>query len=285
MKKILPTEKFHTLKPKQLSLHKYIAYYYFHSIPEKGLQRKIVFYPNYLLALTVYQASMLKFDQNTATSQPVNSDYFHHYYGGIRREFRGSIMNSPFEKIGIVFQPLGLQYFSDVPIGPFIPRGTDLSFSYFRKKMQGTLKKVFKTGDLNAKVGFLDDFFTSQLCVFDNKLLINSVELIINTEQNKKVKEVAESMKTSSKTLNREFKKHMNCTVKDYLEVVQFRKAFNHYLSGNGEKNLTELAMEFDYYDQSEFINKFRKLTGINPKKLFSSVENFGGEKLYWNTL
>ena len=89
-------------------------------------------------------------------------------------------------------------------------------------------------------------------------------------------------LKISQKTLNRKFQKQLNCTVKDYFEIAQFRKSFNHFLNQNQSIKLTDLAYKFDYYDQSEFIRQFKKITGINPKKLFQNVENLGEEDIFW---
>jgi AraC-like DNA-binding protein len=56
-------------------------------------------------------------------------------------------------------------------------------------------------------------------------------------------------------------------------------------LNNNQNSKLTDLAYQFNYYDQSDFINQFRKITGINPKNLFKKVKHFGNENLFWKKI
>ena len=128
----------------------------------------------------------------------------------------------------------------------------------------------------------LDDYFLSKLNDFKEETIEKAIDLIAKNNQKYKVSGLAEELKISQKTLNRKFQKQLNCTVKDYLEIAQFRKSFNHFLNSDKKDKLTNLALEFDYYDQSEFIRQFKKITGNNPKKLFQNVEHFGEEDIFW---
>ncbi|MFT4602060.1 MAG: hypothetical protein ACI857_002246 [Arenicella sp.] len=45
---------------------------------------------------------------------------------------------------------------------------------------------------------------------------------------------------------------------------------------------MTGLAYDMDYYDQSEFIHHFYKITGVNPKRFFFDLVSYGDKSTYW---
>ena len=156
-------------------------------------------------------------------------------------------------------------------------------FNFFDQSMNSTLEKVFSTKNLSKQAKLLDDYFLSQLTNFEENSLKKAVSIIHKSNHKYKVSDLAEAVCTTQKTLSRKFKMHLNCTIKEYIEIDQFRKSFNNYLTTEDKLKLGELAYKFNYYDQSGFIKQFTKITGINPKKLFKTVEQFGSEDLFWN--
>jgi YesN/AraC family two-component response regulator len=73
--------------------------------------------------------------------------------------------------------------------------------------------------------------------------------------------------------------------VKEYLDIVRFRKALNMYQTIEKKPLLTSIALENGYYDQSEFIKHFKKVTGYNPKKLFKNIQHLGNEDTFWTLI
>lgn len=281
----METESFITQKPKSEVVKKYISYYYFHLITMPNQVKKIIFYPNTINAITIYKNSFLVFtDKFTSTTKPSDKEEYNIFYSGLKKNFAKAEMQSPFDKIGIAFEPLGINNFIKKPVSEAISKNNDWRFTEFGTSIHLTLDKVYATNDIDEKVKLLDNYFLSQLNTFHEELVEKSIQLITASSQKFKVLELANALTTSTKTLNRKFQKHLNCTVKDYIEVAQFRKSFNHFLNENKSEKLTNLAYQFDYYDQSEFIKQFKKITGINPKRLFKNIEHFGDEELFWNT-
>lgn len=277
------SEIFITKKPKSELLGKYISFYYFHQYFEKDKVRKIVFYPNIVNAVTIYKNSYLIFkNKNSSITKPSIDDTFSLFYDGIKKNIGIAELETPFDKIGVGFEPLGIHHFTEKPYLEILPNKFDCVFSEFNADIFPTLNKVYRTFDLDERVKILDDYFLSKLNDFKEETIEKAIDLIAKNNQKYKVSGLAEELKISQKTLNRKFQKQLNCTVKDYLEIAQFRKSFNHFLNSDKKDKLTNLALEFDYYDQSEFIRQFKKITGNNPKKLFQNVEHFGEEDIFW---
>jgi AraC-like DNA-binding protein len=96
------------------------------------------------------------------------------------------------------------------------------------------------------------------------------------------VEELADKMGVSRKTLLRLFKKHHNCSVIDYIKMLQFRKSIESFTKKQNKATLTELAHDTFYYDQSDFVKHFKKLTGFSPKRFFKGLSNLGSQDTYW---
>lgn len=277
-------EIFVTKKPKSAIVRKHIAYYYFHKITNSNFTKRIVFYPNVVNSMTIYENSKLFFNDNYSIAKIQGDKIYSQYYTSIQKKYRISDMEAPFSKIGIAFHPLGINFFIDKPLSELVLQENDLDFNFFQTTMKEVLPEIFETEDFDKKVEMLDQYFLSQFKGFNDEVLINIIEIILKSDDKLKVYEVANKFSISEKTLNRKFKLHLNCTAKQYIDICQFRKSFNHYVNDDMKTKLTELTYIFDYYDQSEFIKQFKKITGINPKKLFGSIERFGKEEVFWNT-
>jgi AraC-like DNA-binding protein len=277
------SEIFITKKPNSEIISRYISYYYFHQNFEKNKVQRIIFYPNTINAVTIYKNSYLVFkNKYISTTKPSKNEEFNLFYSGIKSQIGISEMETPFDKIGIAFEALGIHRFIQKPYQDVLSINDNCVFTEFNADIFPTLENVYATYDFNERVKILDEYFLSKLIDFNEKLIEQAIELIAKNHQKYKVYELAEELKTSTKTLNRNFHKHLNCSVKEYLDVAQFRKSFNHFLVGVEKENLTSLSHHFNYYDQSEFIRHYKKITGITPKKLFQNVKHFGEEDIFW---
>lgn len=281
----MKNEIFISKKPKSELLKKFISYYYFHSHEKANKKLKFNYYPNTINAITIYKNSTISFfEKYNSITKPTTGNNYIKIYSGLKRVVATTEIYTPFNKIAIAFEPLGLNSFIKNPINEMISKAENFIFSEFDPDIDVILNKVYLENDYDRKVEILDDFFVSKINDFNCEVTKNAIDLILSNNQKYKVSELSEKLNISSKTLNRKFNVYLNLSVKDFIEIAHFRKTFNHYLNNNNHNKLTDLAYQFNYYDQSDFINQFRKITGINPKNLFKKVEHFGNENLFWNT-
>jgi AraC-like DNA-binding protein len=96
------------------------------------------------------------------------------------------------------------------------------------------------------------------------------------------VEELAAELEISRKTLLRLFNKHQNSSVIDYMKMIQFRRSIELFQNSKDRTKLTELALDTAYYDQSDFIKHFKKLTGFNPKLFFNNLSILGDKGTFW---
>lgn len=281
IKSLIKLEEFSVFKPRSEVLKKYIATFYFHKDERQHETRKIVFFPNTKNALTIYKGSSCEFiatdPKHVRIAHQESADYLF-LYGGIQQNYIVSEMRSPFDKIGIVFYPLGLNYFvRDCNMGRLIR--DDFFFPSMQANMQAVIASVYETHDLEERLDLLESFFMSQLSSQFNDTVLEKAIHIIEQHQGKlKVGDVAKMVNLEEKTLLRKFKNHLNCSPKHYSKVVKFRNALSAY---QDIKNLTDLAYHVHYYDQSDLIKNIRELTGKKPSFFFKEINNLGHD-IYW---
>lgn len=277
-------EKFTVIKPKDPKLKKLIHAFYFHQNDTPNEIKRIVFFPNTNNALTIYKnAELITVSEDPKHFRILDSNEndFLLLYGGIQETAIISEIHAPFDKIGIVFKPLGMNHFiNDRCIGRHLKK--EFNFYPIEQKLKPYLKYVYATDDLDQRVEKLEGFFLDNIChSFSEPKIKKAIQMIESFDGKIKISELADTLSMHKKTLLRKFKYHLNCTPKHYCKVYQFRNALNMYHKHKQRKSLTDLAYSCHYYDQSDFIKNFKALAGKNPSFFFNQVDTFSDE-IYW---
>lgn len=92
------------------------------------------------------------------------------------------------------------------------------------------------------------------------------------TEKNGKVTiaELAEYYTVSDRHISRTFKSLMGITAKEYTNIIRFQSVLSDLKQSQGCIDWSDLSVDNGYYDQSHFINEFKKRYGITPGKLIA---------------
>lgn len=274
-------EKFISVRPKSKIISRYIAYYYFHSCTDTKFEKSFVFYPNYKNALTVYKNSeVVLTEEGTNVSNSKTEQFSVLYTTNLDKSIRVSFKGA-FDKIGIVFAPLGLNYFVNKPLAEVLS-GRIARFDYFGLSFEKLITAVFDENDESEKIRLLDSFFEHSLVDSNIPVLEKAVSEIIASGGLAKVSELSEQLMTNRKTLLRLFQKHLLCSVEEYKKMVRFRQAINFSQEQNESNTLTEIALFSQYYDQSDFIRQFKSIAKESPKKVIPSISKLGNEETYW---
>lgn len=274
---------FHTQEPNDLDLRKYISYYYFHGSEDADNQLSFSYYPHFKNALTIYKDSIaVMITPHFSKVTPLKNNYNIAYSQVIKR-FAKAEIHGRFQKIGVVFQPLGLNHFVSEPLSNLLTLQINPDFNYFNESLIPILDPLFEQVDITKKVDVLDAYFKSQFKGFDDQRMKKAMEMMLEEGEKHSVQEVADAIGTSRKTLLRMFQKHLNCSVQDYTSLIQFRKAVEVYQKAAKKPSFTGLSLDLNYYDQSDFIHHFTKTTGVSPKKFFNNLQEFGKNETFWS--
>ncbi len=276
-----PLDTFLTIKPKDSILKKHISYYYFHQSTDLNFKKKFTFYPNFIHGLTAYKNSDLEFDGMTSlvksnVNAKINILYTMNYSQNISVSLNGC-----FNKIGVAFQVAGINHFVSEELCKIYNNVTK-EFNYFGKEFEEVLSNVFKTDNLDIKCNLLDNFFLSKLVNFKHSVLIDCLNMIIESNGTIKVETLVETTGINRKTLLRHFQKHFCCSIEEYKKMVKFRNTLNFTQSQLEFNSLTEISLYNHYYDQSDFNKQFKTITNYTPKELLSKIKKMGEEGTYW---
>lgn len=272
--------EFITAKPNN-KLHKFISYYYFQKESDENKITEFIYFPHFINGLTIYKNSEILKKIDSFEVIPNDQIGYSISYATIHNTSRLIKIRSPFNKIGIAFNPLGINNFIKGNLSSKITKDS-FQFNYFGKDFENCLDSVYNETEIDKKAKLLDSFFVSKLQLFESTLIKQAIELIHSKNEKLTVQYIAERLGTNRRTLLREFNKHLCCSVKMYIDTVQFRRAFNAYQLAENKPKLTQLTYDFNYFDQSEFVKHFKKITKSKPSHILKSVTHLGTEDTYW---
>ncbi|MCT4582798.1 MAG: AraC family transcriptional regulator [Flavobacteriales bacterium] len=277
-------EQFILYKPRSKKLRAYIKDYYFHKDYNKSKTKKIVYYPTIYTGLTIYKSSKVLFisPSHSIAIPDEHTDYFYcftsAYYQAGTAEIR-----PPFQKIGIVFEPFGINQFIEHQSLFQLTKGKSICMmNYFKQQMDMIIGELFSEISDLKKIEILDEYFERQFLLNDCKIIKQAIAFIEHSPSKPKVNELAQHLNIHRRTLLRNFRTHLNCSIQNYIKAYQFRKAFNYYLNAIKKPSLIDLSYQFNYYDQAEFNKQFKTLAGASPKTIFSNIRKLAQNDYFW---
>ena len=275
-------EEFTWVKPTQPELESVISHYYFHRTYHPEFERRFTYYPNYRVAWNVFEHSQVGWHDQVRFTLPSKQHKITSILTHSTSRSREVQMKGRINKLGIVFEPLGWNHFFDGGLGDIMD-GTISFFREFGEGAQSVFQDVFGYEDLASKRNALDQYFMAQLRSFEIVDLSIAVEAIMASFHDVRIGDLAKRLGLSRKTLLRLFRKHLNCSVKEFISLVRFRTSLELCQGYKGHMTLTEIAHRSGYYDQSAFIKHFKSVTGTNPKQVLHSVQDLGEGNILWS--
>lgn len=273
-------DQFHTIKPLNELLKPYISYYYFHQSFDDNFEKSFHFFPNYKHAITIYENSEADIISQNINPQNGNDRptilFTMNYKENVKVNLYGKI-----NKIGIVFNPLGINHFIDGNLNKIIHE-LSVSFHQFGDSFDKVLKQVFATNDLTQKRDLLDNYLIQKWKPFNFPILKQIINDIHQSNGCIKIEELANNHSINRKTILRLFQTHLNCSPEVYKKMIKFRNTLNFSLSNPEEISLTDISLYNLYYDQADFNKNFKSITKLKPKELLSKITHLGEEDTYW---
>ncbi len=166
---------------------------------------------------------------------------------------------------------------------------TSIGFYKLFLKDASALNQTYVTIDSEIQEKYFNDIYlhndTTEMINYLDKSLIDLkndnnaepllVEKIIYSIEHKHscevtVEELVLEFNISRRTMERQFKKVVGYTPKNFIYILKFCKTFLKYVEE--AKNLNEI--EYLYTDNAHFNVVFKKITGYTPRQLFKIVQN-----------
>lgn len=175
----------------------------------------------------------------------------------------------------MVFEPYGISRFFNISASDLFNQTIPLRF-LLGAKLDALEEKIFESQSIHSKVNLVERFFIQLLSKEPNYHLArisNSIQEI-STNDKMRVEHLASNANLSRKQYERNFTSTVGITPKQFMRVIRFQRAL--FIRQNNTKlNLTQLAHEAGYYDQSHMVAEFKQLSGYSPKQYFKQCTPF----------
>jgi AraC-like DNA-binding protein len=194
---------------------------------------------------------------------------------GHQKNFHDLQIEETLSVFSIGFQPQGLMMFFRLPLSELYNLNIPLKY-VDRDLEKKILPRLTDERSFEKRVQIVELHFLELLkrtCnLFEFQRINHAIELIRQTRGAVSIDYLASETCLGRKQFERLFSRMVGSTPKQYLKTVRMQLSL--YLkSRNDFLNITDLAYESGYYDQAHFINEFKALTGLTPKRYF---DNFG---------
>ncbi len=133
--------------------------------------------------------------------------------------------------------------------------------------------KIYSHKSIKDEINYLNSSLIQMEAANNNTHLV--VEDIIDSIIHKHylevtVEELMKEFQYTRKTMERQFKKTIGFTPKNFIYILKFCKSFLEYV----EKTKSLKDIEYLYSDNAHFNVVFQNITGYRPSELFSAVKN-----------
>ncbi|GAA3961159.1 hypothetical protein GCM10022246_12980 [Pedobacter ginsengiterrae] len=271
---------FETLKPKNNIIQKYVSYYYLDIADDLNYFNQYTCYPHFNNTISLYKNHVVDFlKEHSVISFKKDADPVQ-IFTPLREKILKVTQNGPVHKIGIVFNPLGINQFlrEDINISKII---SSPSLSFFDNDF---ILQLFGENNLDKITSLLDNRLLDNFVNFDNAYLLKAISLLHGIDHEFNIDELAESkLGISRKHLNRLFKKYIGTNPQKYRTIVRFRQLMDYKLKPIHQSNYTSLSHQVHYTDQSHFIKACKQLTNLTPSQFFKEGKIVGSEDTFWN--
>lgn len=270
---------FEAVVPKSPFLGKWIDYIHSFSVADAHFHRQLVIFPNVGTAITFY--FNVSFDE----------DGHQKFLSEERAGNNGAVLQinrvDPVEiveygrqdRITVVFKPLGVNRFIPASLeeiaGSQNPTAIDITSG--DKRYKDFLEKLVLM-PVAERIDAIEHFLISVY----NKDEYSLLETILqNFDFNKKLSAIASESATTTKTMDRLFKKHIGLSPVEFKNILKFRNSLKAKLT-NKEQSLSHLSFESNYSDLPYMMKVYRKFTKQTAKTFFDQLSTAAqGKYLY----
>jgi AraC-like DNA-binding protein len=168
--------------------------------------------------------------------------------------------------LGVRFYPHSAAYFFNESVAEFnneVVNAADLMGS----SLKTLYARLLDINDLGKRIALLEEYLWSRLVLFEKKhSKLNFIGQIVHSlynSGNEKIEAISVRNNISARYLNMLFSQYTGLPPKLFCKINRFQHSLN--LVNTNEQNLTTIAYEAGYFDQSHFIKEFKAFTGITP--------------------
>jgi AraC-like DNA-binding protein len=195
------------------------------------------------------------------------------------RTFRKFVIEKEFGMLGVYLYPQTIPLLFNIPANRLSDYNLEIA-SVFGKEGSILEDRVMCAATHQHRIALISDFLQKKLIEPQKKssYLGATIRNAISTGQMPSVSEMASNCNLSVRQIERDFQSLSGFSPRLFSKLTRFRS-----LMENIERktnSMTDLAYEFNYYDQSHFINEFKRFTGLSPTQYFKDRMHVDNERM-----
>lgn len=265
-------------------LQQYIECFYILSQQDKKEVIAYITFPSINTIVSILDNAVYSVKGNQVTASCNTGTIFTSSIVARFREPIYFIYEGHINEITIYFKPLGISFFLDHPL----TRYSKTDFNLFNPYPDYTtaMLQVLKHTDDTVKMQLLENYWLSKLKAPKQQLQMQDIVNAIlqnNEAADISLQQLANDHNLSRKTIHKYFVAQVGKTPSEFKKTQRFRQAVTNRLTATNQVNLTNVAYDAQYFDQSHMIKDFKVLTGQNPKIFFNKTSIIKQkEKIFW---
>ena len=187
-----------------------------------------------------------------------------------------SIRVNPSGRIGLVsvyFKPFGASAFFDLPANSLNEMNIDLG-CFVGDKYKSLMDEIASAPNYKVRIDVIERYLLKIMNLrnlHEFEVLSKAVELINTRRGLLSVDSIINEACISGRHLDRLFVKRIRLSPKQYMRIRKLNFAIS-LMEIKKKMNLTQVALESGYYDQSHFTNDFKAITGLPPKEFIKLI-------------
>jgi AraC-like DNA-binding protein len=172
----------------------------------------------------------------------------------------------------VVLRPHALSYLTGLPAYTFTDTAIALQ-DIWGPKATLLEKQMINASDHRTRIEHIQAFLLQKITHLPsgNELIEHSLQQL-EEQENLNIEQLVRQLSIGRRTLERTFRTAIGVSPKQFAGIIRTQH-FLKALSQTRTENITRLAYEFGYYDQSHLIRDFKTKTGITPGKYFAAKD------------
>ena len=164
----------------------------------------------------------------------------------------------------VYFTEIGFTHFASHPANELFNLSLSLNDIFEKSKVNEIEEKLAVAITDKQRIKIIEQFLLTQLKdIQADKLIVEAVKLIYQTNGTIRIKELNEKLFISQSPFEKRFRKVVGTTPKKFASIVRFNTVLDNL---NNTKSLTEICYENNFFDQAHFIKDFKQFTGDTPE-------------------
>lgn len=187
-----------------------------------------------------------------------------------------------FQTIGICFYPNALKSIFGFNANEITDSCLNLNLLKLSKSVD-VLDQLLTSRSVAAQIKSLSDYLLSSISennVALDRTTQHALTQIIQTKGRISLKDIHKKLNVTERTFERKFSQYVGISPKIFSRICRFQAALSQ-IKSRDYINLSDIAFDNGFADQSHFIRTFKEFAGLSPYAFLKQADNITGITLY----